>query len=139
MPTYKGEMMIKLFIQGENNKELFGLIGEIVTSKILHKELGMAITSEHNDLWYLNIKKDKCEGFALARLTKSTNAIHVRFLSGSKSIKNDLLKRIIKDSKDKNLKSIWTNDRETETIWEENDFNKKPQSRGTFCRWEKDL
>jgi len=132
--------MIQTFTQNENSdKEIFGLLGSWMTSKKVHDELGMAITSQDSDIWYIKTQNNEALGFALARFVKSTNAIHVRFLFGEYSIKKELLKEIIKIGKKDKIKSVWTNDRKTEKLWKEQRFIATFRARGEFCRWEKEL
>jgi len=132
--------MIQALVQNESNsKKIFGLLGSWLTSKKVHDELGMAITSQDNDIWYIKIENDTVLGFSLTRFIKSTNAIHVRFLFGEYSIKKELLKEIIKNAKKEKIKSVWTNDRKTEKLWKEQKFLATIRARGEFCRWEKDL
>ena len=73
-------MKILTYTQGENDQELFGLLGPWLTDKKVHDELGMAITSQTGDVWRLGFLENIKVGFSLERQTKSTNAIHLRFI-----------------------------------------------------------
>ena len=132
-------MKIKKYIQGENDQELFGILGFWLTNQEVHKELGTAITSKRDDIWYIQTVGDKAISFALVRKTSSTNALHLRFIYGL--YQDKLMERILKDSKIDNLSMVWTNARDTDKIWSKFGFvNKRSTSNtGKFVRFEKEL
>lgn len=132
-------MAIKKYIQGYNDTELFSILGSLLVDQDVHKELGTAITSKNNDIWYVQTNAEGFVSFALLRSMKSTNAIHLRFIYGLQL--TPLIKKIVNDCKRKKLKSIWTNARDTDKLWYKNGFiNKKgTNSTGKFVRFEKDL
>ena len=132
-------MKINRYIQGIDSKNIFCNVGSWLTNKSVHDELGMAITSQEDDIWYLASLNNVTTGFALTRTTRSTNAIHIRFIYADIDTKRVLIKNIIKDAKEDNIKLIWTNDRESEKIWIEMEFSFTKRARGKFGRWELDL
>lgn len=132
-------MQIDKYTQGINDKDIFFKIGAWLTDKNVHEELGMAITSQKEDIWYISSLNNISTGFALTRATKSTNAIHVRFVYSDIETKKRFIQTIIKDAKDNNIKSVWTNDRKTEQVWKNLGFTFTGRARGEFGRWEKEL
>ena len=130
-------VLIQKYTQGIDNKEIFGNLGSWLTNKKVHDELGMAITSQDDDIWYIAFLNNVVVGFLLYRKTKSTNAIHIRFVYGSPNEKKELINRVIKDAAEEKIKSIWTNDRKSELVWKELNFTFTPRNRGEFGRWEK--
>ncbi len=131
--------IVKKYVQGIDNKEIFGNIGSWLTNKKVHDELGMAITSQDGDIWYISFLNNVVTGFALYRKTKSTNAIHVRFVYGAPNEKEMLVKKIIEDAKNENIKTVWTNDRKSEAVWKKLKFKFTPRNRGEFGRWEREI
>ncbi len=137
-------MIIKTFIQGENDKELFGLLGSIVLSKEVHKQLGTAITTADKDQWLLAFdKEDNLLGFATFRKIKSTKAIHIRFVYAFDCInKKKIVGKLIKNLMSYfEVYTVWTNARDDEEYWYELGFINKKGTRNTgkFVRFEKDL
>lgn len=132
-------MKIDKYLQGINDKEIFCKIGAWLTDKSLHDELGMAITSQKDDIWYISSLNNITTGFALTRATKSTHAIHIRFLHSDIDTKKRFIQTILDEAKNNNLKSVWTNDRETEIIWNKLGFSFTRRARGEFGRWEKEI
>lgn len=132
-------MKITTYIQGENDQELFGHLGVWLTNKQIHEELGMAITSQTGDVWRVVFLDNVKVGFSLERETKSTNAIHIRFIYADPDRKKTLIQEAIKGAKEKNCSAIWTNDRQSEKIWKALGFTFNPRARGEFGRWEKKL
>jgi len=126
--------MIKKFIQTENNPELFSLIGNYIVSKKVHDELGTAITTNEDDKWFVKIVKNKAVAFLTMREMKN-GAVHIRFVYGSQSDKKELITETINSY---TSCKIWTNDRETEILWSELEFNMISKARGSFCRWERE-
>lgn len=132
-------MKILTYTQGENDQELFGLLGPWLTDKKVHDELGMAITSQTGDVWRLGFLENIKVGFSLERQTKSTNAIHIRFIYADPDSKKALIEEAIKNAQEKGCGSIWTNDRKSEKSWKRFGFAFTPRARGEFGRWEKQL
>jgi len=132
-------VLAKKYIQGINDKEIFGNLGSWLTSKKVHDELGMAITSQSDDVWYIAFLKDTVVGFLLYRKTKSTNAIHIRFVYGAPNEKELLISKVIDDATKEDIKTVWTNDRVSESIWKKLNFKFTPRNRGEFGRWERKL
>ena len=132
-------MKIDRYTQGINDNEIFCKIGAWITDKALQNELGMAITSQKDDIWYISSLNGITTGFALARATKSTNAIHIKFLYSDIDTKKRFIQSILDEAKNNNLKSVWTNDRKTEKIWNKLGFSFKDRARGEFGRWEKEI
>ena len=132
-------MKIERYVQGKDDKEIFCNVGSWLTSKSVHDQLGMAITSQENDIWYIVSLNDVVIGFALVRAMKSTNALHIRFIYTDTNTKKVLIKKIIEDAKKDGIKSIWTNDREKEAVWKSLKFSFTKRARGEFGRWEKEI
>jgi len=132
-------MLIQKYVQGRDNKQIFGNVSTWLTSQSVHEELGMAITSKDDDFWYLAFLKESLIGFAVTRKIKSTNAYHVRFVYADPKTKNSIIQKILKDGQNEEINNIWTNDRETEQVWKELNFSFKKRARGSFGRWEKSL
>jgi len=132
-------MKIERYTQGKDDQEIFCNVGSWLTNKAVHDELGMAITSQENDIWYIVSLNDVTIGFALTRVMKSTNALHIRFVYADTKSKKILLKKIIEYVKKDGIKSIWTNDREKETVWKSLKFSFTKRARGEFGRWEKEI
>ena len=84
-------MKIERYIQGKDDKEIFCNVGSWLTSKSVHDQLGMAITSQENDIWYIVSLNDVVIGFALVRAMKSTNALHIRFIYTDTNTKKVLI------------------------------------------------
>lgn len=132
-------MQIEKYTQGTDDRDIFFKIGAWLTSKNVHDELGMAITSQTDDIWYISSLNNISTGFALTRPTKSTNAIHIRFVYSDINTKKIFIQTIIKNAKENNIHSVWTNDRKTEKVWKELGFSFTSRARGEFGRWEKEL
>jgi len=132
-------MQIDRYIQGKDDKQIFYKLGAWLTSKSVHEELGMAITSQNDDIWYIPSFNNISTGFASTRATKSTNAIHIRFVYSDINTKTKLIQTIIKYAKENNITSVWTNDRKSENVWMKLGFTFTSRARGEFGRWEKEL
>lgn len=137
-------MRIDKLIQGKDDRVIFGTVGSLLTDKKVHEELGMAITSKDDDEWYIIYNGNDLLGFAVTRKTKSTKALHIRFLylldiDQAHKFKKLLIKEIIKNATNDNLKAVWTNDRKKERVWKDLKFDFTERSRGEFGRWEKKL
>ena len=132
-------MKIEKYIQGKDDKKFFALLGFWLTSQEVHKELGTAITSKSDDVWYVQTVDNNAVSFALCRKTKSTNAMHLRFIYGLH--KEKLLDRVIVDCRNDSLSTIWTNARDTENLWSTFGFvnTKGTDNTGKFVRFEKEL
>ena len=134
---------MKEYIQGQNKKadrELFGLVGSLLVDPKIQELFGMAIVTLPEDLWFVSTTaKGDLRGFATGRVMKNAT-LHLRYVyAESKMAKKALIQRALNVAKKRDLKAVWTNDRQTETIWAEFDFVSLPRSRGSFCRWEKDI
>jgi hypothetical protein len=132
-------MNIKKYKQGINDRDIFCKVGSWLTNKDVHDELGMAITSQKDDNWYISSLNNITTGFALTRATKSTNAIHIRFIYSDVDTKKRFIKTILDEVKENNITSVWTNDRKSEKIWKELGFSFTKRARGEFGRWQKEL
>lgn len=132
-------MKMNKYTQGMDDKEIFYKIGAWLTNRNVHEELGMAITSQNDDIWYISSLNSISTGFALTRATKSTNAIHIRFVYSDLHTKKSFIQTIIKYAEENNIKSVWTNDRKTEKVWKSLGFTFISRTRGEFGRWEKEL
>ncbi|SRR6266702_431022 len=134
--------MIKKFVQGEkkSDRELFGLIGVWVASEEVHKVLGVQVTGRPGDIWHVAIERDEAIGFAQTRMLKG-GEVHLRYLFPDKlAVQTSLVKAVLKMAGETGAASVFTNDRESATIWQKLDFNKhEKHRRGTFCRWERKL
>lgn len=139
--------MVKKFIQGQGqDEELFGLLGQWLTSKAIQQQLGMAVTSAPDDVWHIAINNKKATGFALTHFQKNKTA-HIRFLFTEDELlksKEAILKEVletIKNSKEIEIEieTIFTNDRQ-DAPWITNGFKKQPTIKGkSFCRYEKKM
>jgi len=132
-------MKIEKYIQGKDDKAFFGLLGFWLTSQDVHKELGTAITSKSDDVWYVQTVDSQAVSFVLGRKTKSTNAMHLIFIYGLH--KDKILKKVIADCTNDGLSMLWTNARDTDKIWSQFGFKNKRETNGTgkFTRFEKEL
>ena len=130
---------VRKYIQGIDNKEIFCNVGSWLTNKKVQDELGMAITSQDDDVWYISFLNDVVTGFAIYRKTKSTNAIHLRFVYAAPNEKKLLISKVIDDAMEENIKTVWTNDRKSESVWKGLKFKFTPRNRGEFGRWEREI
>ena len=135
-------MAIKVFIQGKSpfsDRELFGLVGRFLVSAEIQEQLGMAITSRDGDIWFVSEHSNgEVRGFATSRLMK-TGSLHVRFVhcqDDALLVCKAMITKAITQAKEFDCRSVFTNDRETSTLWQEFGFSAVPRARGTFCRWE---
>lgn len=139
-------MAIKQIILGNSppaaERELFGLIGRWLIDKDIQAQLGVAVTADDGDIWYLATDGKGCpRGFATARVMKN-DRMHLRFLycvPDADLVCRTLINRCIKDAKSHGCAAIWSNDRETATIWPSLGFTATPKARGAFVRWALDL
>jgi|WetSurMetagenome_2_1015567.scaffolds.fasta_scaffold00191_32 hypothetical protein len=135
-------MMIETFTHGDDTTEdrLFSLIGRWLVSEDVIAKLGMPVTARAGDLWLVEIGTSGLPvGFTQMRLLKSSATAHVRYLhaaDGLKRTKDALLAAVIASAKGKKMATVYTNDRETEPLWERHKFKKIPRKRGVFCRFE---
>lgn len=134
---------MKEYVQGKNKKadrELFGLVGSLLVDPKIQEQFGMAVVTLPGDLWFVSITaKGDLRGFVTGRIMKN-GAMHLRYVyAPAKLAKKALIQRSLNMAQKEKLKSVWTNDRESEEIWAEFDFIKTSRQRGTFCRWEKTI
>lgn len=136
---------IKRYVQGnpQSDRELFGLLGPWVTWNKLHEELGMPITSETGDVWFVaTLNKHHLAGFALARKLKSKPAAHIRFIYAADN-PDKTIQALINDmeiwAKKEGIANLHTNDRETTDTWLKAGYIKNGNPRGSFIRYQKDL
>ncbi|MEE7625391.1 hypothetical protein V3O24_04395, partial [Methylobacter sp. Wu8] len=114
--------MIKKYVQGERKTDpkLYCLIGKIAIDSKIHNELGVAVTGNDGDLWYLWLDEmNTVFGFCQMRIGKNKQA-HIRYLWADKlgmKIKNELIEWALTDAKQQKCPLIFTNDRETAGIW----------------------
>lgn len=135
---------IKRYIQGqsESDYDLFGQIGPWVAWKKLHETLGMPITSEPGDIWFVATSKSGLAGFAQARRLKSKPSAHIRFAFAS-DVPDKTMAALLKDieawAKAEGIAHLYTNERKTALAWEAAGYRHNGNIRGSFTRWEKDL
>ena len=127
--------MSNAYVTGDKNSDqLFTRIGHWIISKEVHKKLGVPVTAEPGDVWY--VSKD---GFAEIR-PMANNHVHLRYLySESETARKELARYAIAEAKNLNAELIYTNDRTTETIWKSLGFKESKRKRTKFSRWEKEL
>lgn len=128
--------MIRKFIHGKNEMDLFSLVGAMAVNPDLHKKLGNAITSVDGDVWFLFLKGAEVKGFLQYRTFKNNN-VHIRFLySEDESIKKKLLKDALKEIE---ADQIYTYDKKANDFWKTQGFNcNNEKSRGEYIKWKKD-
>ena len=134
---------MKEYVQGKNkraDRELFSLVGPLLVNAEIQELLGMAIVTMPGDLWFVSTTaKGDLRGFATGRILKN-RSLHLRYVyAESRMAKKGLIQRGLNAAKKQKLKSVWTNDRETEGIWAEFGFIKTSRARGVFCRWQKNI
>lgn len=140
-------MTIKTTIQGTDptaDRELFGLLGTLLTDARVHDQLGMAVTTRPGDIWHVALDKHGgVNGFAVVRPLKSRKSAHIRYLFAINSpirTQRSLVEKIIADARDNELEALHTNDRASNTTWAQLGFKIIPSNRrGAFVRWQLDL
>ena len=140
-------MAIKTYHQdgGAQERELFGILGGVVTSRALHNRLGMAVVSDPGDVWLVETDKGgRPTGFALLHPLKSKAAVHVRFLTALDATdiacQQRLLDAVTALAKKDGVLQLHTNDRRDVGIWGDNGFTAVAgQRRGEFVRWEREI
>lgn len=136
--------MIKRYEQGDakTDKNLYCLIGKVAIDSKIHNELGVAVTGNDGDLWYLWLDEvGALFGFCQMRISKNKQA-HIRLLWADKlgmKIKNELIEWAMTDAKKQKCDLVFTNDRDTAGIWKLFNFIPGEKKRGSFIRWEKTL
>lgn len=136
--------MIKKFVQGDKKTDdkLFCLIGRPALDTKIHAELGVPITGNTGDIWWLWLDEQaNLFGFCEVRISKDKHW-HIRFLYADKlgiKIKNELLNRVLSEAHEQECPLVFTNDRDTAGIWNLFNFVPGDKKRGAFVRWEKVL
>lgn len=134
-------MIRELIHGGKDDALLFGLVGPIAFRKAVHDELASAVTSEPDDIWFINVDSGgECDGFAQMRMAKNGSA-HVRYVfSDNSAVRMSLIKAAVASAKKLKASLIYTNDRKAAMEWSREEFKKQPSKRpGEFVRWEKEL
>jgi hypothetical protein len=137
-------MNIKKTVQGESSKDdkvVFGQLGHWLLSKKVQKELGIAVSSEPGDIWHVaTSSRDQAIGFALSRQLKTKKTIHLRFVyATSNKAVQALINGVIVLAIGSNQDTVYTNARETDSVWQDMGFVQQPHESGVFCRWEKTI
>jgi hypothetical protein len=116
------------------------MIGHWLVSPSVHDTLGIAPTALPGDMWLLLVEDSIALGFAQLRI-QVNNLIHLRLCySSNKSNQTKLIREVIDYAKEINASGVYTNDRETQTVYKELNFVKqKSAKRGEFVRWERQL
>lgn len=132
--------MIKTFMQGQDtDKELWCSIGQWTVDKKVHETLGVAVTGETGDLWLVYYATAKPVGFAQVRVAKNGTS-HIRYLfAGTEARQGELIKACIAAAREMKSAVIFTNDRDTATVWNAYGFKKTNNRPGSFVRWEREL
>lgn len=128
-------MEIRKYIQGNDDKEIFSNIGAWLTSIDVQKTLGSPITSKNEDIWYIAFLNSITIGFSVVREIKSTNSIHIKYVHADDTTKKALLKKIINEAKNINIKSLWTNER-ANIVYDDLGFVFTKRDRGVFGKYE---
>lgn len=131
-------MEIRQFVQGPNDKELFGLVGHWVTSKDVHTALGGPVTSDTGDMWLVAMDGDTPLGFALAH-PLAGGSVHIKQLFAqdkAEQTRAALLKALLPMLTD--VSRVYTFARESDTLWAKHGFSWKARARGEFGTYEKE-
>lgn len=124
---------IKQFAQGADDGELFGQVGQWLTSRAVQQELGAAVTSDVGDLWLVAADGGAAVGFALAH--PLTDAVHIKHVYGNNAATRDALLRallgMIGD------KRVYTFGRGDDSLWGAHGFKFTKRKRGAFGTWER--
>ena len=131
--------MIKQFTQGTaTDAELFQSIGNWAVSQSVHEQLGVSVTGNSGDLWFISFESDLPVGFAQMRFMKNRTG-HFRYLySESYKAKLDLGNAVIKAAQCAKIKSIFANERRDSPVMQHFEFKQTTDSGKTkFCRWER--
>jgi hypothetical protein len=137
-------MRILEYVQGGNSdsdRELFARVGPWVIDPKVHQALGTAVTAARGDLWWVAATSGgDTAGFATARLL-ANKTMHLRFVYtlADASLARELIQCAIDHAEQARRTSVWTNDRETATVWKRLGFKPTPRARGSFVRWDKAL
>lgn len=130
--------MIRVFVQGEQDQELFGLIGQWVVDKDVHKEAGMPVTGMPGDLWLVCDDATAC--FCQLRLQKNSKG-HIRFML-ARTVRNRtaLIRRAEAEAGKRGAHEVYANDRRSAAIWAKLGYAMQETGRqGEFRRWQKKL
>jgi hypothetical protein len=126
---------------GEDDHDLFGLVGRLALSNEVHGILGSSVSSDEGDYWFIHVGSDGfASGFSQMRLLGNGSA-HIRYAySTNKAVRLGVIKAAIAKAKKLEAKLVYTNDRKTDDMWPDLDFKKQPSKRlGDFVRWERAL
>lgn len=130
--------MIRVFVQGEQDQELFGLICPWVVSKAVHNEAGMPVTGEPGDMWLVCEDAEPC--VCQLRLQKNGKG-HIRFmLARTMRDRTALIRHAEKVARGKGAREVYANDRCTAVVWAKLGYAMQETGRqGEFKRWQKQL
>lgn len=132
--------MIKQYLQGEAwDNELYCAIGHWAVSEKVHKALGVPVTGRPDDIWHVCFDKNTPTGFAQLRVLKNKEG-HIRYLyAETEARQGALIKACMAEARILGVTTLFTNDRETATIWAKYGFQLKHSHHGSFGRWEREL
>ena len=132
--------MMKDYIQGgDNDHDLFGLIGALISSKDVHAELGAPLTSVEGDYWFVHVGTSGfSNGFAQMRVLANGTA-HIRYAySANAAVRSAVIRAAVAKAKKLEAELVFTSDRKSDETWPELEFKKQPNKRkGEFVRWER--
>lgn len=138
-------MPIKEYIHGKNDYQLWGNVGRLIVDKKVQEALGIHVTSEVGDVWWVNMThKSETRGFASARMQKNKN-LHLRYFytvddeGDAEMALKTLVMKAINYAKENGATMIYTNWHKDSKMLPKMGFVPKEKEKGKFCRWELDL
>ena len=130
--------MFYVFKQGEKTDDtLFLIIGKTILSREVHKAVGMPITSEDGDWWFIETRPSGAVwGFAILREDPDQSEIrHV--YSHDEATREKLARKVLAKAKELSARRLVTHKKAEEKVWLKLGFTANPEGRrGQYERWE---
>lgn len=133
--------MFYVFKQGENTQSdeaLFMIIGRTVLSHEIQKSVGIAITSEDGDWWFVETRPSgTVSAFAIMRLEHEARAEIRLVYSATQPARNKVCGAAVKKAVELGAKELFTHKTADDAVWKELGFKvNKDGKRGKYERWE---
>lgn len=134
--------MFYTFKQGESaqsDESLFMIIGRAVLSHEVQKTVGIGITSEDGDWWFIETRPSgTVSAFSIMRIEHGGEDAEIRLVySATDASRKKVASACLKKAKELGVKSAFTHKPADDLVWLEFGLEiKKNRGRGKYERWE---